>query len=52
MNVTEYQLIGAEDATSLNDQVNDLIAKGYQPHGSPYFAGGFHMQAMVKMGPW
>jgi len=33
---------------SWDNSVNKLLKKGYQPYGSPFFADGFFMQAIVK----
>ena len=36
--VTEYKTAGASSAKDLDVEVNDLIAKGFQPYGNPYLS--------------
>jgi len=36
MKITHYRTVSATHAGLLDDVVNELIQKGYQPYGSPY----------------
>ena len=59
MKISEYKLISEYSENNLNEAVNELIAKGWQPYGSPsnsYNRDSFNsdtmamnfIQAMVK----
>ena len=37
MKVIEYRTVTADTAASLDMNVNALLAKGFEPYGSPYF---------------
>jgi hypothetical protein len=46
---TDFLLVTAGDAVSFQDQVNKLLAKGYQILGSPFSHGAFICMAMFKV---
>jgi hypothetical protein len=59
MKITEYKTATADTWTSLDKNVNTLLAQGFQPYGNPYArlnqpegADGGHQvaQAMVRNG--
>ena len=52
--IVEYRTAFARDLDEFDAAVNDSIAKGFQPFGSPYITSGDQgddiCQAMVKRG--
>jgi hypothetical protein len=55
MKIIEYRTATADTAASLDQNVNALLAQGFEPYGSPYLNNvadgiGNAAQAMVKSG--
>jgi len=44
---TEYELLSAPTAEKLSELVNERLAEGWQPHGSPFALGRDLYQAVV-----
>ncbi|MGD1086695.1 MAG: DUF1737 domain-containing protein [Verrucomicrobiota bacterium] len=38
MKVIEYRTATADDCASLDQEVNKLLAQGFQPYGNPYYS--------------
>jgi hypothetical protein len=45
--VVEYGLLSASDSQQLAAKVNERVAEGWQPHGSPFGRPGALFQAVV-----
>jgi hypothetical protein len=39
MKITEYKTVAEDTIRGLDEEVNRLIAQGFQPFGSPYYIG-------------
>jgi hypothetical protein len=47
MKILKYKTASGRSTDELDKKITELLSKGYQPHGNPYFTGGGIAQAMV-----